>query len=285
VCAFRYASIGSTLAKLINTTRPKQILHLADTDSMSTPEISDKYEFRHERERQHAIESMRAYVENKPEQVKFLEELMKPVIGVDTAVSILDACCGIGDLVYFLSLLNPNAKITGIDKADFLLAEATAKFSGPNVGFEQGDIYALEKQFGPGSFDVSVCKQTLSWLPRYERPVEELMTVTKKAVFITSLFYDGRIDFETRVREYTTDSGSKDFNAYYNVYSFPVFKEFCLAHGAKDVTGFDFNIGIDLPRPTSFDRMGTYTEKLASGQRLQISGALLMPWKVVRIDL
>jgi len=31
--------------------------------------------------------------------------------------------------------------------------------------------------------------------------------------------------------------------------------------------------------------MGTYTVQLQSGERLQISGALLMPWKIVRIDL
>jgi ubiquinone/menaquinone biosynthesis C-methylase UbiE len=252
---------------------------------MTTPHTSDKYEFRHEREREHAITSMRAYVENKPEQVKFLEELMKPYVGVDSSVSVLDACCGIGDLVYFLSLLNPAAKITGLDKADFLLNEATVRFGGPNVNFVQGDIYALTKQFPTKSFDVSVCKQTLSWLPRYEQPVEELINVTRKAVFITSLFYDGRIDFETRVREYTTDSGRDDFNAFYNVYSFPVFREFCLSRGAKEVTGYDFNIGIDLPRSENLDRMGTYTEQLASGQRIQISGALLMPWKVIRIDL
>jgi hypothetical protein len=57
-----------------------------------------------------------------------------------------------------------------------------------------------------------------------------------------------------------------------------------MVHGAKDVAAFDFNISIDLPRPASLDRMGTYTLKLESGQRIQVSGALLMPWKIVRIE-
>jgi len=252
---------------------------------MSSAPMSDMYEFGHEREREYAIKSMRAYVANKPEQVKFFEELMTPYIVDRNPLSILDACCGIGDLSYFLSKLNPNAHFTGVDKAEFLINEATANFSSQNVKFLQGDIYALSEQFGQKSFDVSVCKQTLSWLPRYEEPVAELMAATRRAVFVSSLFYDGRIDFETKVREYTTDSGKEGFNGYYNVYSFPVFKEFCLSRGASDVKGFDFNIGIDLPRPTEIDRMGTYTERLASGRRLQISGALLMPWKIIRIDL
>jgi ubiquinone/menaquinone biosynthesis C-methylase UbiE len=252
---------------------------------MSSAPMSDMYEFGHERERDYAIKSMRAYMANKPEQVKFFEELMTPYIADQTPLSILDACCGIGDLSYFLSQLNPNAHFTGVDKAEFLINEASANFSNPNVNFLQGDIYALSEQFGQKSFDVSVCKQTLSWLPGYEQPVAELMAVTRRAVFLSSLFYDGRIDFETRVREYTTDAGRHSYNAFYNVYSFPIFREYCLDSGAKDVAGFDFNIGIDLPRPENPDRMGTYTVRLQSGQRLQISAALLMPWKIVRIDL
>jgi ubiquinone/menaquinone biosynthesis C-methylase UbiE len=243
------------------------------------------YEFRREKEREYALQSMRAYIDNKPEQVKFFEELMGPYLS-EPAVSVLDACCGIGDLIYFLSQLSPKAVFTGVDKAAFLIDEARAHFAdNPNVSFQQGDIYALSKQFGEKSFDLSVCKQTLSWLPRYEEPVTELMAVARRAVFVSSLFYDGRIDFETRVREYTTEAGSDGYNAFYNVYSFPVFRDFCLSRGAKDVVGYDFHIGIDLPRPANPDRMGTYTVQLESGERLQISGALLMPWKIVRIDL
>jgi SAM-dependent methyltransferase len=235
------------------------------------------YEFSREQEREHALRTMRAYVENKPEQVKFFEELIGPYLS-GAQVSVLDACCGIGDLIYFLAQLNPHASFTGVDKA--------AHFTdNPKVTFVEGDIYKLSEQFGKASFDLAVCKQTISWLPRYEEPVAELMAVARRAVFVSSLFYDGRIDFETRVREYTTDAGREGYNAFYNVYSFPVFREFCLDRGAKDVTGFDFNIGIDLPRPASADRMGTYTVQLQSGERLQISGALLMPWKIVRIDL
>ena len=227
---------------------------------------------------------MRAYLRNKPEQVKFFEEIIRPYLTDD--VSVLDACCGIGDLLYFLTQLNPNARFTGVDKAEFLIDEARTHFAdNPNVTFEPGDIYALSDQFGANSFDLSVCKQTLSWLPSYERPVEELMAVTRRAVFISSLFYDGRIDFETRVRDLTTDAGRGGYNAFYIVYSFPIFREFCLERGAQDVVGFDFNIGIDLPRPANPDRMGTYTVQLQSGERLQISGALLMPWKIVRVDL
>jgi hypothetical protein len=31
--------------------------------------------------------------------------------------------------------------------------------------------------------------------------------------------------------------------------------------------------------------MGTYTEKLENNKRIQISGAIVMSWKIIRIDL
>lgn len=33
------------------------------------------------------------------------------------------------------------------------------------------------------------------------------------------------------------------------------------------------------------NHMGTYTINLENGKKLQVSGALMMPWKVIRIDL
>jgi len=245
----------------------------------------DKYQFQHEEDRQRAVQTMTAYLREKPEQVKFFEQIISPYLINRSPLSVLDACCGIGDMSHFLSQLNPEATFVGIDRADFLLTEARKLQDYPNVTFREMDLFQLSSNFPGKAFDLAVCKQTLSWLPDYQAAMRELISVTREAIFASSLFYDGRIDFTTRVREYVTEAGKSDFNAFYNVYSFPVFREFCIAAGAKDVVGFDFQIGIDLPRPTNIDRMGTYTQRLESGDRLQFSGALLMPWKIVRIDL
>ena len=45
-----------------------------------------------------------------------------------------------------------------------------------------------------------------------------------------------------------------------------------------------FNIGIDIIK-SDRDYMGTYTEKLENGKRLQISGAVVMFWKIIKIEL
>ena len=55
-------------------------------------------------------------------------------------------------------------------------------------------------------------------------------------------------------------------------------------YDAKNIEVYDFEIPFDIPKPP-IDQMGTYTEKLVDGRRLQISGSMIMPWKTIRIDL
>jgi ubiquinone/menaquinone biosynthesis C-methylase UbiE len=244
----------------------------------------DTYSFSHESERQHAVHFLEAYFKQKPEQVKAFEAAAAERIKEKPEPRILDAACGLGDLSHYLSELNPRAHFVGLERAPFLVSEARRlNTDNPQLEFVEGDLMQLKAQLGGKSFDFSVCKQTLSWLPHYAEAMKQLIAVTREAIWISSLFYEGRIDFETRIREYVTDVGREDFNAYYNVYSLPIFEEFCLANGAKRVTAQSFEIGIDLPRGDP-DRMGTYTVRLENGGRLQMSGALALPWKIVTVE-
>ena len=110
------------------------------------------------------------------------------------------------------------------------------------------------------------------------------MKVTKKQIFLSSLFYDGNIDFQVKVREFQKENGENDFNSYYNVYSLPKFKKFLMDMGAKKINIYDFNLEKDIEKPP-VDQMGTYTEKLSTGKRLQISGIVIMNWKIIQIEL
>ena len=113
--------------------------------------------------------------------------------------------------------------------------------------------------------------------------IKDLIAVTKDHIFLSSLFYDGDIDFEIKVREFQKETGKEHFNDYYNVYSFPRFQRFVYELGAKNIEAYDFEINTDLPKP--IDQMGSYTVKLEDGKRLQISGAVILTWKIIRIDL
>ena len=69
---------------------------------------------------------------------------------------------------------------------------------------------------------------------------------------------------------------------FYNVYSLARVRHLCERHGCRDFVAEDFEIDVDLPRPTVYG-LTTYTERLADGRRLQFTGPLFQPWKFVAV--
>ena len=229
------------------------------------------------------ISSMKKYFNEKQEIDKFLEKLITPYIQ-SKKLQILDSCCGIGHLSYFLSEISPESNFLGIDQTPYLIEEAKKlNAEKKNISFKVRDIYDLPSKFEK-FFDITLNWKTISWLPYYDECIRSLMKVTKNHIFLSSLFYDGYIDFEIKVQEFKKEEGEKTFNRYYNVYSLPIFEKFVYSLGARKVESFDFEINIDLPR-SDIDSMGTYTLALKDQKRLQISGSILMTWKIIRIDL
>ena len=236
-----------------------------------------------EKDKEFIISSFKKCVTEKREMDEFLEKLISPFIK-SKKKNILDACCGIGHIPYFLSEISPESKFLGIDQTPYLIEEGKKLCQNKsNISFENEDVYNISKKFGK-DFDISINWRTLSWLPYYDQMLKELVAVTKDHIFLSSLFYDGDIDFITQIREFKTETGKEQFNDYYNVYSLPRFKKFVFELGAKNIESYDFDISIDLPKP-SIDQMISYTEKLVNGKRLQISGAVVLYWKIIRIDL
>lgn len=239
--------------------------------------------FKGDNDKDFNIASMKRYA-NEPQEIdKFLRQLISPYIE-DKQLRVLDAACGIGHLSSFLSVFSPQSKFVGVDSAPYLIEEARSLYKdNKNLSFKVGDIYDLPNSYKK-EFDISLSWKTLSWLPYYDKMIEALIAVTKKHIFLSSLFYDGDIDFEIKVREFTKEAGQDGFNAFYNVYSLPNFKRFIEGLGIKNMEAHDFEIGIDLPR-SSLDQVGTYTARLENGKRLQISGSVVMNWKIIRLDL
>lgn len=236
-----------------------------------------------EKDKEFIISSFRKCVTDKREMDVYLEKLISPFIK-SKKKNILDACCGIGHIPYFLSDISPESKFLGIDQTLYLVEEGKKLCqTKSNISFENEDVYNISKKYKK-SFDISINWRTLSWLPYYDQILKELIAVTKEHIFLSSLFYDGDIDFITQIREFKTETGQEYFNDYYNVYSLPQFKKFVLGLGAKHVEVYDFDISIDIPKPP-IDQMISYTERLANGKRLQLSGAVVLYWKIIRIDL
>ena len=243
-------------------------------------------EFRYcdgDKDKEFHIGSMKKYVYEKQEQDKFLEKLITPLIK-KKSLKILDACCGIGHILYYISKISPSSTFLGVDQTPYLIEEAKKLCNKiKNVSFEIDDVNNLSTKYFK-KFDITINWKTASAIPYYDKLMKSLMAVTKQHIFLSSLFFDGDIDFEIKVREYKKESGRDRFNSYFNVYSYPRFEKFVFSLGAKNIKAYNFDINIDLPKPP-LDQMGTYTIKLPNGKRLQISGAVLMLWKIIRIDL
>lgn len=239
--------------------------------------------FRSDLDERLATGEMLKYADVKQELDKLLEAVITPHIA-GTALSILDACCGVGHLTRLLATISPESELLGVDSSPRAIEHALDLCTAfERASFETGDIIELARK-RPKAFDISVSWKTLSWLAAYEPMLEALFALTRSQIFLSSLFYDGDIDFDIRVRENRRASAREGFTSRYNVYSLPRFEAVARRLGAREVEVRDFEIGIDLPKPPP-DQMGTYTISLEDGRRLQVSGAVIMSWKVIRLGI
>lgn len=148
---------------------------------------------------------------------------------------------------------------------------------GDNIRFETGDIYRLDKKY-INQFNGILCLQTLSWLPDYKEPVTQICGLGADWIAMSMLMYEGKINYNIQLENYESLTSAGDYtHSYYNIYSIPLMKEVFAKNGYSKFFYQKFEMDIDLPKPNYMD-MGTYTIKTIDKERLQISGALLMPW-------
>jgi ubiquinone/menaquinone biosynthesis C-methylase UbiE len=198
--------------------------------------------------------------------------------------TLLDLCCGYGRLIYFLSDEFPSLKIHGIDYLESLITKGRLQFQkNPKITFEVSNAFDISKSHSK-EFDVTVIHKTLSWLPYYETIVLEAMRVSKNKIYITSLFWDGDIDFITKIFKNASINSQNNFS-YINTYSLPKFKRFCLDSGAREVNFQNMHIDVDLPNNKNSDQLQTFTVPTLEGNRLELTGPIQLNWKLIEIIL
>jgi SAM-dependent methyltransferase len=229
------------------------------------------------------IKIMMRYFRKKFELDKLLYKLAAPYLR-GKELEVMDACCGIGHISLELAQRYPRSRFVGIDQTPYLIDQAIElkqQLKLKNCYFFDGDVLEMK----PKCADLTIFWKTISWIPSYEQMLLALIGGTRSHIFLSGLFYDeGDVDFSTTVRSYGREVGKDEPVAIYNTYSLPRFKKWCKAQGVKRVKVYDFEIPIDLPKK-HLGQIGTYTQRLANGRRLQVSGAMLMLWKVIRLDL
>ena len=250
---------------------------MADREKVKEASLSDKGYQYHESQ----------YKKPKRSTIALCNFVRKTLPSTNSPYNAIDVGCGGGANMYYLSKILPETKWTGLDFAEkwFSIPKQYLPHYYDKIKFVQGDFYNLTKMFPYKSFDLAFSIQTLSWLPKYEDIMKEIMAITKKWIFVTSLFSDFNVDVFSNVFQYNDDWSVEENSPYnYNIYAFGKFKDFCIDRGAKEVIAEDFVIDVDLPVPES-KQMQTYTIKNINGTRLQFSGPLFMSWKMIAIRM
>lgn len=216
---------------------------------------------------------------------EMLCEWLNSIVHLKKQNSILDLCCGAGANIFYMKEKYHQSKYYGVELNDELVKLGNRLFIEKGISdckIKQGDIYNLDDDL-KDKFDGITMYQTLSWLPEYKEALLKMFELNPKWIALSSLFYDGMIDCKIEVTDYNSINLNGEYRkCYYNIFSIPMLKKFCKENGYRDFKYIPFNIDIDVPNNND-GKLGTYTEKLINGKRIQISGPILMSWYFIFI--
>ena len=214
--------------------------------------------------------------------VKWLEG--KGLLNDDKNLKILDMAAGGGGNVLYMANRHKNIQFIGMDISKEFVEfgnEVLAKRSRfDNCSLLEGDWFHIDPKW-IGAFDGIVSFQSLLMSPDYEEALGKLIELQPEWIALTSLFYEGNIEYTNKFRNYYRPSGGKDYTeCYYNIHSTIRFRKYMEECGYPNVDFMPFEIDIDLPKRDDMD-IGTYTVKTVDGNRIQISAGMMMPWYFV----
>ena len=137
------------------------------------------------------------------------DRILDLVLGGRDALDVLDAGCGTGFLS--LELASRGHRVTGIDFAPAMLAEARRKAEqqGAAVRFEEADAEQLP--FASGSFDLVVSRHVLWTLPHPETAIDEWIRVLRQGGRLAVI--DGQFDPNFSVHQNENARTSNEYAA------------------------------------------------------------------------
>lgn len=220
----------------------------------------------------------------KTEQQKFLEELLftKERGERSTCLNIGDIACGGGTLSYHLKPLYQHANFHLLDYNQDALNIAKEINKERSFSFYNGSIYDMP--FEDNKFDLVFCWQTLAWIDDQEKVLRELIRIARKGtrIYISSLFnIEHDVDIYCRIIDHTRESASYGLGVNYITLS-----KYTIERWLKGIVS-SFEIHKFTPQ-VDFGYegrgLGTFTKKLETGERIQISAGLLLNWGVLIIE-
>lgn len=217
-------------------------------------------------------------------QMEVIESHLKLDLQNREGVSMLEAACGQGRLLYYLSQFDPKQNYSGFDYSQTFVNDASNLFKdSQNVACFYGDIYKLPMTMTK-QYDITFLYKTLYCIPDYPSVFKSLVSVTREKIYITTPLYEGDIDFEIKMKPYKVYKGEEDYVMYY-IYSLPKVEACLFELGAKAVTFHELKLPIDLPKPTNLDVLQTYTVRTVDGDNIELTNIIKLDWKLIEIAL
>lgn len=140
----------------------------------------------------------------------------------------------------------------------------------------------MERKKFPNA-DGIISLQTFNILPEYKGIARRMCELEPSWIAFSTLGFEGLIDYNVKLFDYTKDADGECSEVFYNIYSLPKMKEYFSGLGYTRFDYMEFEMDIDLPQKNKMGR-GTYTVKTEQGKRLQISGGMMMPWYFVFVE-
>ena len=220
------------------------------------------------------------------ESSKALAKLLKKRIKPRDRV--LDVGCGAGHYLTSLKREIPTPfSYTGVDSTQNYIDLAKKAFEGQaDVEFIQSDIFNLS--MGDASFDIVTCNNVLLHLPSIQKPVAELLRVTRSTLVIRTLIGNRSFrikDVEVSGDEFYPEGEPRQYH-YYNIYSQAYFKHLLAGHpkvrGYEFIEDWDYDPAVIEQAGAEHEGMMDTTDVLGKWQR---NGYILQPWTFLVVEV
>jgi len=181
---------------------------------------------------------------------------------------LIDFGCGGGHLLTSIRKISPLIQYTGIDKEEIYIENAKKLYCNDRYAeFHISDLDYL-KRTPDNFFNNFVCYMVLPFIEDYREVLRNLIRITKFNGYMRLLLSDHTYLIKRRFN-------NSNFDYYYNIYSTDDFIRNCQVFGANkvEVLSDDFILNIPYTNPWDTYTMGHH----------QISGQIILPWRVVRL--
>ncbi|KNY28616.1 class I SAM-dependent methyltransferase [Pseudobacteroides cellulosolvens] len=221
-------------------------------------------------------------MESSKRMAKEIKKVIKP------NESILDVGCGAGH--YYKSLIREIGHkfcYRGIDSTEYYINLAKKAYKDcDEIEFAVSDIYSLN--FQDSLYDIVMCNNVLLHLPSIEKPLNELVRVARKHLFVRLLCGDRAfriMDINPDKEEYNDDGEPVEFS-FLNIYSRRYIDR--ILGSNKKVVKWSIEKDNEYNKENivnSSKENSVFFNRTSVMEGWQINGYILMPWVVLKIEV